>query len=77
MKIEKLKNKIIPLTKQKEVKQNYLKKRSSHLQIRKQLEAHYYFPQDSEWAIEGNKVYIVQTRPITTIEATSKASTYA
>lgn len=31
------------------------------------LEKHYYFPQDSEWAIEGDDVFIVQTRPITTI----------
>ncbi|MFZ2025036.1 MAG: phosphoenolpyruvate synthase [Microgenomates group bacterium] len=34
--------------------------------IGKKLEAHYYFPQDSEWAIEKNKIYIVQTRPVTT-----------
>lgn len=33
----------------------------------KQLERHYYFPQDSEWAVAKGKVYIVQTRPITTI----------
>jgi len=33
----------------------------------KRLEKHYYFPQDSEWAIEDGKVFIVQTRPITTI----------
>lgn len=32
-----------------------------------QLEKHYYFPQDVEWAIEGQDIYIVQTRPITTI----------
>lgn len=32
----------------------------------KRLEKHYYFPQDSEWAIEKNKIYIVQTRPVTT-----------
>lgn len=32
----------------------------------KALEDHYYFPQDIEWAIEKGKVYIVQTRPITT-----------
>jgi len=32
----------------------------------KRLENHYYFPQDSEWAIENNKIYIVQTRPVTT-----------
>lgn len=37
----------------------------------KKLERHYYFPQDIEWAIEEDKIYIVQTRPITTI-ATSK-----
>ncbi|MBI3981200.1 phosphoenolpyruvate synthase [Candidatus Microgenomates bacterium] len=36
----------------------------------KLIEKHYYFPQDIEWAIEKNKVYIVQSRPITTISAT-------
>jgi pyruvate,water dikinase len=30
------------------------------------LEKHYFFPQDAEWAIENNRVYIVQTRPVTT-----------
>jgi len=30
------------------------------------LEKHYFFPQDIEWAIESNRVYIVQTRPVTT-----------
>lgn len=39
--------------------------------IGKKLEAHYYFPQDVEWAIEEGKVYIVQTRPVTTIKATT------
>lgn len=32
----------------------------------KKLEKHYFFPQDVEWAIEKNSVYIVQTRPVTT-----------
>lgn len=32
------------------------------------LQKHYYFPQDSEWAYEKGKIYIVQTRPVTTIE---------
>jgi pyruvate,water dikinase len=36
--------------------------------IGKLLEKHYYFPQDSEWAIEKGKIYIVQTRPITTFK---------
>lgn len=30
------------------------------------LEKHYYFPQDSEFAVSNNKIYLVQTRPITT-----------
>lgn len=30
------------------------------------IENHYYFPQDIEWAIEKDHVYIVQARPITT-----------
>jgi len=40
--------------------------------IGKLLEKHYYFPQDAEWAIEKGKVYIVQTRPITTFKEKSK-----
>jgi pyruvate,water dikinase len=33
----------------------------------KEIEKHYYFPQDIEWAIENNQLFIVQSRPITTI----------
>ncbi|HLD24660.1 MAG TPA: phosphoenolpyruvate synthase, partial [Patescibacteria group bacterium] len=36
--------------------------------IGKKLEKHYFFPQDVEWAIEKGIVYIVQTRPVTTIK---------
>ncbi len=36
------------------------------------LEEHYKMPQDVEWAIEKGKLYIVQSRPITTIRATRK-----
>lgn len=32
------------------------------------LQDHYYFPQDIEWAKEGKELFIVQTRPITTIK---------
>lgn len=32
------------------------------------LQKHYYFPQDVEWAMEGEILYIVQTRPVTTIK---------
>lgn len=34
----------------------------------KDIEKHYFFPQDIEWAIEGDKVFVVQSRPITTIK---------
>jgi pyruvate,water dikinase len=37
------------------------------------LEKHYGIPQDIEWGIEGDKIYILQSRPITTISAGEKA----
>jgi len=37
------------------------------------LEEHYNFPQDAEWAIEGGNIYLVQTRPITTLAPVEKA----
>jgi len=36
-------------------------------ELGKRLEEHYQFPQDVEWAKEGNELFIVQTRPVTTI----------
>lgn len=33
----------------------------------KKLERHYYFPQKAEWAVAGNKVYLVLTQPITSL----------
>jgi pyruvate,water dikinase len=36
--------------------------------IGKHLEDWYQFPQDIEWAIENGEIYIVQTRPVTTIK---------
>ncbi|BCX14873.1 MAG: phosphoenolpyruvate synthase [Patescibacteria group bacterium] len=35
--------------------------------IAQKLQEHYYFPQDSEWAKDKTGIYIVQTRPITTL----------
>ena len=32
------------------------------------LQQHYFFPQDAEWAVEKGKIYLVQTRPITTMK---------
>ena len=37
-----------------------------------QIENHYQFPQDIEWAKENNEIYIVQSRPATNIEAVEK-----
>lgn len=36
------------------------------------LQKHYYYPQDIEWAKEKGKLYITQTRPVTTIEGVSR-----
>lgn len=40
--------------------------------LAQKLQEHYYFPQDIEWAKQDGKLYITQTRPITTIEKTGK-----
>jgi pyruvate,water dikinase len=42
-------------------------------EIGKRLEEHYQFPQDLEWAKENEKIYIVQTRPVTTIREMAEA----
>lgn len=36
-------------------------------EIGKKIHAHYFFPQDIEWALEKGKLYITQARPITTL----------
>ncbi len=36
------------------------------------IEEHYHFPQDTEWGIAGNKVYFLQSRPITTLNHKSE-----
>ncbi|HVB74872.1 MAG TPA: phosphoenolpyruvate synthase [Ktedonobacteraceae bacterium] len=43
-------------------------------QLGKQLEEHYHFPQDSEWAVEQGRVYLVQTRPVTTLHEKEQAA---
>jgi len=42
-------------------------------EIAKAIESLYQFPQDIEWAKEKGKLYIVQTRPVTTIKPLKKA----
>ncbi len=34
----------------------------------KRIEDHYKFPCDIEWAMDGGKIYITQSRPITTLK---------
>jgi len=41
--------------------------------ISSRLQEHYYFPQDTEWAKEKGELYIVQTRPITTMAAVKRS----
>jgi pyruvate,water dikinase len=59
----------INLTKEEQAKQKITDDDILFLaKIGKTLEEHYDFPQDVEWAKEGGKIYIVQTRPVTTIK---------
>lgn len=61
------KNKEVVVSKKSGEKQKITDKQILELaEIGKKLEHHYYFPQDAEWAIEKNKIYIVQTRAVTT-----------
>jgi pyruvate,water dikinase len=47
----------------------------AHLtKLAKQLEDHYQFPQDIEWAKEDGQILIVQTRPVTTIKETMEVT---
>ncbi len=43
--------------------------------IGQKLQEHYNWPQDVEWAYEKDKIYIVQTRPITTMKAIESSNT--
>ena len=68
------KNRIVNLNKSLGSKQKISDKQVIEVaKLGLKLEKHYYFPQDIEWAIEENNIYIVQTRPITTIKKTDGA----
>lgn len=45
---------------------------SNLARVARNIEAHYAFPQDTEWAIEGGNIYFVQTRPVTTLKKGSE-----
>lgn len=61
-----IKEKKVPKSKQEKQKlsNSQIKKLA---QICEDIEKHYKFPQDIEWALEKGKFYIVQSRPITTL----------
>lgn len=67
------KNSVVKLkperSKQQVLKNHEIKKLA---QIAIKLEEHYGKPQDIEFSIDGEEIYIVQTRPITTIQEESK-----
>ncbi len=57
----------VDLTKEEQARQKITDEDILFLaKIGKTLEKHYDFPQDVEWAKEDHKIYIVQTRPVTT-----------
>lgn len=43
-------------------------------EVGRSIEKHYFFPQDIEWAIEEGELYIVQSRPITTLNTSKKGT---
>ena len=43
--------------------------------IGRSVEKHYFFPQDLEWAMAENSLFIVQTRPVTTYTKAQKSKT--
>lgn len=68
-------NKIVNLSKKQGEKQKVSDKQIKLLaQIGQKIEKHYYFPQDIEWAIEKNTIYIVQTRSVTTTKNVTKVN---
>jgi len=58
----------VPVSKKYQKKQKLTNKQIAELaKIGMKLEDHYKHPQDIEWGIENKKIYIVQTRPVTTL----------
>ncbi|WP_321422564.1 phosphoenolpyruvate synthase [uncultured Methanobacterium sp.] len=38
------------------------------VELGKKIQEHYQFPQDTEWAIESGKIFMLQSRPVTTLD---------
>ena len=46
------------------------------VELGKKIQQHYQFPQDTEWAIENGKIFMLQSRPVTTLDmGTTEGST--
>ncbi|AEG19037.1 phosphoenolpyruvate synthase [Methanobacterium paludis] len=43
-------------------------------ELGKRIQDHYQFPQDTEWAIEKGKIFLLQSRPVTTLGKTARES---
>ena len=66
-------NQIVPVAKAHQKAQKLPDEKITELaQIGKKIEKHYFFPQDIEWAYEKGKLYLVQTRPVTTTKTNIK-----
>lgn len=66
-KFGKTKNRPTPTSRRKKTKLTQ-KQMVALAKLATRLQQHYHYPQDSEWALEDDVLYLVQTRPITTIE---------
>jgi pyruvate,water dikinase len=68
-----IRDKEVAVPKNKQEKQKLTNREIQELaKLGKRLQEHYFFPQDAEWALEKGKIYLVQTRPITTIAEVQK-----
>jgi len=61
----------VPVSEELQERQKLADEQISRLaDIGRRLENHYKFPQDIEWGVEDKKIYIVQTRAVTTMKKT-------
>ena len=62
-------NEILAVAKNKQEKPKISDKTAVEIaELGIKLQQHYFFPQDAEWAVEKGKIYLVQTRPVTTMK---------
>lgn len=64
----------VPVPKDKQEKQKLTESQIIKLaEIGMKIQSHYRYPQDVEWAMENDELFILQTRPITTIDKAKEA----